>query len=321
MSRAATVRTAALRFFNEPPSRLFVIAVLTASMLISISCPNAASKSRNKTLLTSVTPIGSIMRNVVGDKFDVVSLTTPREIAEGRLRPPSNSEIAALSKTAAGAILFGTFDKDAVEVVSDTFSNSFSTWTLSDSMRSSQTFPWVDPIAAKEIAIRVVNIATQLVPSETEYFRRAAGEFSAALTRVDRVISDTASTIPADGRKLAATTESLRPFFERYGFSYYSIESEGGTSALAARMRSEGISVVYVNAFGSSHYGELAREVFEDSGARLQGDLFDARLPGPVGSQFHTYLGMLIENARQAFAPLGADVSRLDSLSPVDVAP
>lgn len=293
------------------------------AVALAAGCARPTLGTSRKTVITSVTPLGSIMRNVLGEGFDVVSLVTPRRVASGRLAPPASFEVEALESNTAGAIFLGTFDSGIAEAISDVAGGEVPTWLISEITPAVMVgeFPWVDPIAAQAVATEVRNIALKLPASDREHLDRNLEEFTSALGRIHEVLSDTASAVPVGRRKVAATSESMRPFFERYGFGYFSPESEGGASGLAVTMKREGITALYVNGFGSDQSRDMAQEVLRAGEGSFQGVLFDALLPGPAGSLYHTYFGLVIENARQAFGPLGADLEKLDGLRPVDVAP
>ncbi len=302
---------------------LVLCATVAAALVVTNGCARSGNEPPRNTVLTSVTPLGSIMRNVFGDRLAVESLVTPDSVASGRIEPLRRFEIEALEERAIGGIFLGTFDREMAIAVSDAIAPSIYTSLLSElspSLVAIGDFPWVDPLTAQAIATEVAKVASDLSPQNRDYFGRNLNEFASALRRIDEVISETASTVPAERRKIAATTESLRPFFARYGFTYFSATSSKDPASFAETIMKEGITAVYVNEFGSNSSIQFAREAMKAAGAQFQGRLLDAGLPGPAGSLYHTYFGMLIENARQAFGPLGADLSKLDSLRPVDVA-
>jgi ABC-type Zn uptake system ZnuABC Zn-binding protein ZnuA len=308
----------------RPNRNLYLATIAIAVVVVTSGCARPAPSISRKSVITSVTPLGSIARNIVGNRFDIVSVVSSRQVTTGRIPPPSRLEIEALESNAAAAIFMGGFDSAIAEAISTTASDEIETRLISEAsptVASTGEFPWVDPIAALGVAAEIRNFASSLAPTEKSHFDRNLREFTVALTNVQEVVSQTASSVPPGRRKVAATSETMRPFFERYGFRYFSVISEGGSKALADTMKREGITVLYVNGFGSETGRDLASELIGSGVGAFQGELFDALLPGPAGSLYHTYFGLVIENARQAFGPLGADLARLEELRPADVAP
>ncbi len=320
MRRAPTALRMPRQTWREALALLSVVFLLVAG-----GCALESRGSQEMTVVTSLSPLGSIIRNVMGDRIGVVSLASPRDVHSGRLLPPTRLEVRFLQPELVGVVLAGGVDEAFAEAVTSVTGPETRVWVLADltatvgSSRSS--LPWVDPDAARTVATEVRNIAVDLSPADRPYFARNLEDFFRALDNIDAAISHTASSVPPSRRKAAGTTESMRPFFERYGFRYFSEASEGGPEALAATMRREGVSVLYINALGAAAAAERADRILELAGGSFRGTLFDAALPGPPGSLYHTYFGLLIENARQAFGPLGAEMSRLEELRPVDVAP
>ncbi len=307
-------------------ARRGAIALLSvAFLLVGSGCISGSRGDQERTVVTSLSPLGSIMRNVMGDRIGVLSLASPRDVHTGRLTPPTRLEVQSLERELVGVVLAGGVDAAFAEAVTSVTGPGTRVWVLAELTAtvgsSPSAAPWVDPDAARSVATEVRNIAVSLAPADGPYFERNLENFFRALDNIDAAISQTASSVPPSRRKAAGTTESMRPFFERYGFRYFSEASEGGPEALAATMRREGVTVLYVNAYGAAEDAKRADRILEQAGGSFRGTLFDAALPGPPGSLYHTYFGLLIENARQAFGPLGAEMSRLDELRPVDVAP
>jgi ABC-type Zn uptake system ZnuABC Zn-binding protein ZnuA len=296
-------------------------AVSAMILVAACSAPPTTIRKRNL-IVTSLPPLGSILRNLAGDRFEVVSVVPERILAAGVLQPPP--QIERLGKEATAGVFLGTLDSEVAsqfERSSTAPFESLSIAELSPDIVSSGPIPWLTPEGGRRIARLLEGFLRSLDARSAEYFSDNLFDFERSLYRIEETISATASTLPSASRVAAGTTDGLRPFFEFLGFDYTSQESLKQDASLAEAMKTKGVAAFYTSYFDPRGSKVGTSRIPDTVEVKFQGALFDVILPGPAGSLYHTYFGLLIENARMVLGAAGADTEPLDNLSPVDIAP
>ena len=181
---------------------------------------------------------------------------------------------------------------------------------------------WLDVPRAVRYVELIAGTVSQLVPeADRELVRRNARELTARLNDLHEAIATGAATVPERNRKLLTYHDSWAYFGRRYGFTVVDAVQPVGLSEPSAaevrevidQIRRERVPAV----FGSEVFDdEVLRAIAAETGVRFVGDLADDALPGEPGDPEHSYIGMMVRNARTVVDALGGDSSALDAVEP-----
>lgn len=296
-------------------------------------------------MVTSMWPLGSLIRNIAGTRAQVETLTpyghphVADTIGEGDRNFAKFASIGFFSGFGYDNALAGELRevvRSDVPIVflgpeSITPEALISYRTPDGSTDVVNPFVWTDPVLGRAYAERIRSELSRIDPAGARDYEQNYEKVVAALDRLDSAISETISTIPVKTRSLFAEVNAFDYFARRYRMSAVgSVElftgdepdglsrSNQPTSGLGRLVRESGATAVF--ATGPRASAELS-EIAELAGVRSVGLLRYAVLPGPPGSLGYTYFGMLIDNARNLAGHLGGSTSPLDGVRPNDVVP
>lgn len=170
----------------------------------------------------------------------------------------------------------------------------------------------------------VDQIAAAMSERDTDGAEEYAGNAAALNERLQALsdaIAAAVATIPPDVRKLVVYHDSWSYFGRNYSIEVigaiqptdFSEPSAAEVRAMVEQIRSEGVPAF----FGSEVFpSDVLEAVARESGADYVGDLNDDRLPGQPGDPEHGYIGMMLRNVRTIVDALGGDSSPLDAVDP-----
>jgi len=177
---------------------------------------------------------------------------------------------------------------------------------------------WLDVTYAQRYVTAIAEALIGVVdPDHVATVRENATQLHARLDALDQAITIAAATIPAAHRKLVTYHDSWAYFGPRYGLDVIaSVQPEGFTEPSAQevrdvidQIRTHGVAAV----FGSEVFpSAVLKTIADETGVQFVGDLADDALPGERGSAEHSYIGMMLRNARVIVAALGGDPAALD---------
>lgn len=303
------------------PSFLAIVAFLG---LVAQGCGAQGSTPERDLVVVSFNPLGSIARNLVGEEIGVVAAVSERSVAAGSVGPMP--ELGGLMRHAKGAVFVGNLDAQAAAAAAGYLPDEQMSLILleaSPTLGSLGEFPWITPEGGRMVA----RVLAQRLPAfgvDPSRVEENLERFESALDRIEEAISRTVATVPVDQRRAVGSLERLRPLFRYMGYEYVSLEQMGNAAGPGAPPDLSVAKAYFVSSFEADAQMRVATDLLATSSSQRSathrvGMIYDAVLPGPAGSHFHTYFGLLIENARSVLGASGADVRILDELSPVDV--
>ena len=176
---------------------------------------------------------------------------------------------------------------------------------------------WTAPLLALRYAEIVKERLAALDSDNADYFSENYRKLEARIIDLDRRIEDAVQTIPPMNRKLLTYHDSFPFFAPRYGMevigalqpSDFSQPSAREVAGLINQVRDSGVPAI----FGSAVFpSDVMEQIAKESGADFVDQLRDDDLPGAPGDPLHSYLGMMLTNARVIVTALGGDASALD---------
>ncbi|MEX0657581.1 MAG: metal ABC transporter substrate-binding protein [Egibacteraceae bacterium] len=297
-------------------------------------------------VLTTVDPITDLARQVLGDRGEVRSLVaagdshtfepTPQDaiaMSEADLFLGNglglNDAAVALAETnlpeGAPIVTLADLALAADDIIlgdgGHTHGGDTNTHTHDDGDAAPNPHVWMDVTHAMAYVGHIADALADVDPEGAETYRVNAAAYTAELAALDAAILEATATIPQDSRVLVSYHDSWTYYAPRYGLEHidaiqpsdYAEPSAAEVRAIVDEINAQGVPAVFgAREFPSDVLGTIAAE----TGATYIGDLSDDTFPGEPGDPAHSYIGMMLENARAITEGLGGDASPLDAVVP-----
>lgn len=323
-------------------SGIILISILT---LISTneyaqSQPDIALDLIKLKVVTSVSPITNIVKNIGGDLIDLVGL-----VPEGvnshtfELRP---SDVIKINK-ADLVIIDGLGLETNIEKIADELKNkkgdnlhilklgdntiSKGEWIFDFSFPKEKGDPNPHLWLNVEYAIKFANLTrdklTEIDPSNQGYYNNNTRNYISLLKKLDGGIKQAVESIPVENRKLLTYHDSWAYFAPRYGMEVIGAiqHSDFGeptpleVARLIDQIRIEKVPAIFASeVFSSKFIDQIAKE----GNVTIVETLSDDDLPGQDGDENHSYVGMMLENMENMIIPLGGNIESLKEIKPMD---
>ncbi|MBA2268853.1 MAG: zinc ABC transporter substrate-binding protein [Nitrosopumilus sp.] len=300
---------------------------------------NSVYATANKTLsvITSVSPITNIVKNIAGDKISLTGLVP--EGVNSHTFEPVPSDIIKLNN-ADLVIINGLFLEDNMEkVVNESLKNKpdIQLLKLADNTINSTgwifdfSFPkelghpnphlWLNPVNAMKFANLTKDKLIEMDPNNTDYYTENAEKYIALLKQLDEGIEAAVQTISPENRKLITYHDSWAYFAPRYNItvigavqpSDFSEPSPLDIAKLIDQIKAEKIPAIFASEVFSNR---ITDQIAKEAGINIVQTLRDDSLPGNLTSPNHTYVGMMLDNMEHMIIPLGGNTSSLTDINP-----
>lgn len=318
---------------RSPLSRL-CLAVLLSCVPALAGCTGAAAPG-SVTVVATVAPLADMVRQVAGDDLRVASLVP--DGMDAHTFEPTARQAAVLAEASAFianglgledpslALAEANLPEGAPIVRLGDTALTRDEWVYDRSFPRERGRPnphaWLDVVRAMRYVDAIGATLAGIAPDEAvrDRVRGRARQYAGQLQELHQAIATAAATVPARNRKLLTYHDSWAYFGPRYGFEVIDAVQPPGLDEPSAsdvrrvvdQIREVGVPVV----FGSEVFPSGVLEaVAEETGVRFVGDLSDDALPGRPGTPGHSYVGMMVRNARIIVAGLGGDTAALDAL-------
>ena len=312
-------------------ARRALLGVMAAGLVAASACGGAGA-SKDLVVVSTVAPLVDLVSTVAGDRAEVRGLIPPGE--NGHTYQPRPSD----ARTLAGADAFIDNGLGLNQSVSDfAFENLPEKATVSflgDNIPGSglignpgschdghchgpvNAHLWPDPKYAAAYVDGIAGALTQIDPDGEATYSRNAEHLTARINELHTAITTATATVPEANRKLVVYHDAWAYFARRYGYrmigalqvANFAEPSAGEVRAMIDQIRAEGVPAF----FGSEVFpSDVLRAVEEEAKARYVPNLADDRLPGKRGEPLHSYVGMMLTNAKLIVENLGGDVAAL----------
>ena len=316
--------------------------VLSILLLISTNFESSRdSFALNKTLnvVTSVSPITNIVKNVGGDKITLTGLVP--EGVNSHTYEPVPSDIVKLGK-ADLVITNGLYLEDPMERIVNTSLNTNpniqllklgdnavnpTEWVFDFSFPKEQGHPnphlWLNPSYVMKFANLIKDKLVEMDPNNTAYYTDNTYKYVALLKQLDEGIKEATQSIPTENRKLITYHDSWAYFAPRYNMtvigavqpSDFSEPSPLDIAKLIDQIKAENVSAIFASEVFSNR---ITDQIADEAGIEIVQTLSDDALPGNLTAPNHTYVGMMLENMKNMIVPLGGNVSSLSDVNPAN---
>ena len=291
-------------------------------------------------VVTSVSPITNIVKNIGGDRIKLIGL-----IPEGvnshtfELKP---SDVIKINN-ADLVIIDGLNLEAGVEKVAQQIQvkipNKLQLLKLGENTITKQewifdfSFPkekgdpnphlWLNVAYAMKFANLTRDKLMELDPKNVEYYSNNTDRYITLLNKLDEGIKKAVETVPLGNRKLLTYHDSWAYFASHYGMtvigavqpSDFGEPTPRDVARLIDQIHVERVPAIFASeVFPSKVVDQIARE----ANVKIVETLSDDDLPGDTGDPAHTYVGMMLDNMHNMLVPLGGNVTSLEQVDPKD---
>jgi zinc/manganese transport system substrate-binding protein len=207
--------------------------LLILSLLLAACQTNVPAKSSQKTIVVTYSVLGSVVKDLVGDKAivivsmpngqdphewepsakDIETLTKADLIVQNGLGLEGGMEKALAQAKEAGVKFFTASDHITVRHVGA--GEGIPSGDPDQAVGAEDPHLWMDPVDMKSI---VDALATQVKTDLDIELSDRAKDLDARLDSLNTEVADLVNTLPENNRKLVTGHESMGYFAQRYGF-------------------------------------------------------------------------------------------------------
>lgn len=298
--------------------------------------PSAAHSAQIR-VVTTVSPLRSIVENVGGDRVQVTALVP--EGTNAHTFEPAPAAVQDLADADLIIVNGLNLELPVLELARANAAPGVPILLLGDNTISREdyvfdfSFPadegnpnphlWTSPDFSIRYAELVQDALTGVDPDAAGYYAANLAHYRVQLEALDAAIAEAAATIPSANRRLLTYHDSFPFFGQRYGFeiigaiqpSDFSEPSPREVASLVRQIREAGVPAI----FGSEVFpSEVLDVIANEAGAVQVSTLSDDDLPGMPGDPENTLVGMMVANVRTMTTALGGDPAALDGIDIVD---
>ncbi len=274
-------------------------------------------------VVTSFSILADIVREIGGERIEVISIISADEDAHGFQPRPSDARllqradvvianglgfdswIERLARSAghAGEIVIASAGIDALE---DRGHHGHH-----HDHGSLDPHAWQNVSNVRIYARNIAEALQRTDPDGTPHYRARLARYDAALAALDAEIRSQLSMLPINRRKLVTSHDAFGYFGQAYGLrvvaaagiSYESEPSAAGIARLIRQIRRENVPVIFVENIADPR---LIDRIAREGGARIGATLHSDALSGPDGTA-PTYIEMMRANLAAIMEGLGSE--------------
>ena len=316
--------------FGLPISILSLLAILVA-------CGQDAGEGGKLRVVTTVSPITSIVENVGGDRIQLEGIV-PEGVNSHTFEPQPS--LARLLADADLIIANGLFLEEPTLQLAEANKKestpilllgdgaiSPEQWQFDFSFPESEGHPnphlWPDPLLGLKYAeLTQAQLAT-LDPDNADYYWENLDALRERIHAMDAAVRESVASIPPENRRLVTYHDSWAYFALTYGLevigavqpSDFAEPSAREVAQIIDQVKELGLPAV----FGSEEFpSDVLETIAREGGTTFIDQLADDDLPGAPGDPDHSYLGLMRRNMQIMIPALGGNA---DAFADVDVSP
>ena len=302
--------------------RRYLCAGLVLLSLLAAACSATTlppTPGGNLQVVATFSVVGDLVRNVGGDKVEIMTLVGPGQDTHTFEPTPADAKaLAEASVIFENGLGFETWLDDLYEASGSkaarvAVTQGIEPRTATEGEEAGETDPHVWHSAANVIQM-VENIREALAtadPANAAAYQSSADKYIAELQALDAWVFEQVKALSAERRKLVTTHDTFGYFAARYGFEVVGTvlptTTEGASpsaqelAALVEAVKAEGVPAVFAENVSSN---ALLDQVAAEAGVEVVASLYTDAL-GPPGSEGETYLKMMHYNVAGIVNALG----------------
>jgi ABC-type Zn uptake system ZnuABC Zn-binding protein ZnuA len=290
-------------------------------------------------VVTSVSPITNIVKNVGGDKIVLTGLVPEGvnshtfELVPSDVIKVNNADLVIIDglglETNVEEIAEQARSKNPQLQILKLGDNTISPdqWVFDFSFPKENGEPnphlWLNVAYAMKFANLTRDKLTELDPQNAQYYFDNTNHFIALLERLDKGIMQAVQTVPPQNRKLLTYHDSWAYFAPRYNMtvigavqpSDFGEPTPQELAKIIDQIRSEKVPAIFASEVFPS---QVVNQIAKEGNVKIVGTLSDDDLPGDPGDPEHTYVGMMLENMKNMLVPLGGNITSINNIDPRD---
>lgn len=306
-------------------------------VLILGACGTGDEAGEKLKVVTTVSPITSIVENIGGDRIQLEGVVP--EGVNSHIFEPQPS-LAKLMSDADLIIANGLFleeptlqlaeankkDDTPILLLGDR-AISREQWRFDFSFPESQGHPnphlWPDPTLGLKYAELTQAQLAEMDPDNADYYAANLERFRSRIEAMDAAIRESVATIPPENRRLVTYHDSWAYFALTYGMEVIGAVQPSDFAEPSAREVAELIDQVkelgLPAVFGSEEFpSDVLETIAREGNTKFIDELADDDLPGAPGDPEHSYLGLMRSNMQIMVPALGGNA---EAMGDVDVSP
>ncbi len=317
----------------------FIITGPVVILLSNISVANATGKLN---VVTSVSPITSIIKNVGGNRIELTGLVPEGvnshtfELVPSDVIKVNNADIIIID----GLGLETNIEDVAEEARNENpqleilklGDNTITPeqWVFDFSFPKEKGDPnphlWLNVAYAMKFANLTRDKLAKMDPQNAQYYSNNTDRYISLLKNLDEKIMEAVLTVSPQNRKLLTYHDSWGYFAPRYNMtvigavqpSDFGEPTPQEVARIIDQIKSEKVPAIFASEVFPT---EIVEQIAKEGNVKIVETLSDDDLPGSPGDPNHTYVGMMLENMESMLIPLGGNVTSLQGIDPRDTYP
>ena len=288
---------------------LFPLAVFTVCILLSgCNTSNISKGSKEKVIITSFTILEDILKNIVGEKYIVESITKPGIEVHGYKTTPSDllraSKAVLFVENGFGLELWSEKFISNLNVKKISISDNLNPIFIEENAYKGKPNPhaWISPRRGKLYVDIIVNALKELDPVNVETFERNANIYKNKINKIDKDFTLFLNTIEKSKKYLVSCEGAFTYLTNDYGLKEAYLWPVNAESKVTPKRMARVINLVKKNDIPSvfcesTVNSEAQLTVVKESGTRFGGNFYVDSLSGEDGPA-STYLDLLNHNLK-----------------------
>ncbi len=318
----------ALRF-----STLWLTLSIITTIALATGCGNEETGDQKLRVVTTVSPITSIVENIGGDRIQLEGVV-PEGVNSHIFEPqPSLAKLLADADLIIANGLFleeptlqlaeANKKEDTPVLLLGDRSITPEQWRFDFSFPESEGHPnphlWPDPTLGLKYAELTQAELASLDPDNAQYYRENLEAFRQQVNAMDAAIREAVGTIPPENRRLVTYHDSWAYFALTYGMEVIGAVQPSDFAEPSAREVAEIIDQIkelgLPAVFGSEEFpSDVLETIAREGNTRYIDELADDDLPGAPGDPDHSYLGLMLRNMQVMIPALGGSADAFDDI-------
>ena len=314
---------------------------LVLAALVLAACGDSTSAivdDGRPVVVTTVAPITNIAQNIACNRAQVIGIV-PEGVNSHTFEPKPSD---ATTMTSADLVLVNGLNLElpTLELAERNISDDASIVLLGDRTIEPDewifdfSFPeadgdpnphlWTNPLFGIRFAEIIRDELIALDPDGADEYQANAEALIEQMEALDVAVREATATVDRESRKLLTYHDSFPYFAKEYDWevigaiqpSDFSEPSPSEVAALIDQIRDQNVPAI----FGSEVFASpVLEQIAEETGAVYVDDLRDDDLPGEVGSDEHSYMGLMVFDFVTMVETLGGDATALDSVPTANI--
>lgn len=275
---------------HQTLSRVFKMTLFVMVLALSgCASEKPVSPLNQKLVLTSISPLADLIKQVGGDKIQVVNLVPPgTDPHDFEPKPEAVRQVA----TAKLFLANGVGEEYYLEkLVKNAGNPSLRTVTLAEGLpilgqeggSLGNPHLWLDVQNAEVYVEKIRDALIEAYPEDKETFEKNAQAYLGELKVLDQWINDQILTLPIESRKIIVFHDAWSYYANRYGLTVLAPVVRSGQSEPSAKEYAEIIQMIRqykVKAvFGEVGFNpKLMHQLANETGVKVVDDLYDDTL-------------------------------------------